>query len=410
MLTLLSYVKKDPKEEKEGKGWVLKILCALHCTSSYLAIKILQPNSFSYGGNGCIKKEFEGKERHFVDPFRFMFYKICKDLKFVQANKVMQNIGQSQGWKRMETAFLLQIKEKGSHQALVNALKEESDPDVSRIRDKADCHSLALLRQLNQSPNDLILEKGRCLIIAQDKYKSNSGFDRRQGTDNDVIYLAQTWREFGCQNPLIRRDIKNADGFRSVIREFQESLKGADFDYVVVCILSHGRKNSKGQEEILGINGKGITTEELKNMLIDANQCPQLLMKPKIFLIQACRGNVENTLDIPKSMTSRCSSQDLELECDSLMDDYKAVPRSSHYYVAYSTPPGYVAYRNPVTGSPFIQAFCKALNDFGHQCYSLTKLMQLTTNDMQNQCYPQTPEVNFNMPGELYFVRSSKNI
>ena len=111
-----------------------KILCALHVLQQYLAIHVLQPGRFGKGGAGRIKKEFEGSENYYVDLKRIMLYRICTNFRQIEAVNLMHRLEPNSSFKRMETSFLAQLVQRGSQNALIEALNEISDPkDISLI-------------------------------------------------------------------------------------------------------------------------------------------------------------------------------------------------------------------------------------------------------------------------------------
>ena len=55
---------------------------------------------------------------------------------------------------------------------------------------------------------------------------------------------------------------------------------------LIVFIMTHGREGGK----LFGSDGKHVTVEEIAS-LFNAINCPELIDKPKIFVIQACRGD-----------------------------------------------------------------------------------------------------------------------
>ena len=107
MRSLITHTQKD-------QSFGDKILCALHLLRQYLAIHILQPGRFGKGGNGRIKKEFEGLENYYVDKNRIMLYKICTNCRQNEAANLMHRLnGSNSNFKRMETAFLTELVKGG---------------------------------------------------------------------------------------------------------------------------------------------------------------------------------------------------------------------------------------------------------------------------------------------------------
>ena len=139
-------------------------------------------------------------------------------------------------------------------------------------------------------------------------------------------------------------------------------------------------------------------------MINDAGQCPQLVDKPKIFLIQACRGNEDNSTSFAK-LPGKIENIIQQVESDSAGSNQL---RESWYFEAYSTPRNYTAYRNPLKGSPFIQSFCQNMNNFGDRCYSLEKIMKEVMKDLERQSPPQCPVFRTCIPKDLYFSKEQR--
>ena len=77
----------------------------------------------------------------------------------------------------------------------------------------------------------------------------------------------------------------------------------------------------------------------------NAEWCPSLANKPKIFLVQACRGSQKGEFPGPNA--------------DNILSDStlsrSRLPKESDFLLAYSSVPGYVSFRMPDSGSFFIQ-------------------------------------------------------
>lgn len=73
--------------------------------------------------------------------------------------------------------------------------------------------------------------------------------------------------------------------------DFSKHPKLKDTDSVVVVIMSHGKLGA-----VMGVNSQSEVSEDddfpLDNIYkhLGPKNCPALLNKPKIILIQACRG------------------------------------------------------------------------------------------------------------------------
>lgn len=71
------------------------------------------------------------------------------------------------------------------------------------------------------------------------------------------------------------------------MRGLCKDIAGKDhtkYDCLLFAVLTHGTKG-----KLYGTDGKLVPVEEITE-LFSGNKCPSLIGKPKIFLLQACRG------------------------------------------------------------------------------------------------------------------------
>lgn len=120
--------------------------------------------------------------------------------------------------------------------------------------------------------------RGICTIINN---KSFSNMNEREGTDADAAALQQLFTHFGFYtsryNNLTGNQMRRL--FKKVAAEDHTK-----YDCLVVAVLTHGTKG-----KLYGTDGRLVPVEEVTEFF-SGNKCPSLAGKPKVFLLQACRG------------------------------------------------------------------------------------------------------------------------
>lgn len=138
------------------------------------------------------------------------------------------------------------------------------------------------------------------------------------------------------------------------------------FDALFLFILSHGTKygicgtdsDAKGELNI-------ITESEILSMF-DSTSCPSLANKPKIFMFQACRG------DLDDQGYSVCDTDAVMVKPP---QNYKInIPNFSEFLLVYPCIPGYTALRNQRYGTYFINALVDELEKY-HRKEDLLKIL-----------------------------------
>ncbi|EDO34460.1 predicted protein [Nematostella vectensis] len=208
--------------------------------------------------------------------------------------------------------------------------------------------------------------RGICLII------SNQHFDKpelrkRDGNEQDVENLKRTFENLHFVVE-IRQD-KTASEMYTIAREFS-SIDHSAYDLFVCCILSHGMLGS-----IYGSDSNLIEINEISSQF-KGNACPTLAHKPKLFFIQACRGQ-----DFDRGIQAD-ATRDMDAS-DAVRQN--AEPNESHFLLGYATPPGYVSWRSQVHGSWYISFLCEVLSTYCER-YDLVTMM-VKVNDKVSEAF-----------------------
>ena len=115
---------------------------------------------------------------------------------------------------------------------------------------------------------------------------------------------------------------------------FDQSTR--DCDCIAVTILTHGSMTE------LYARDASFPAEEIWQPF-EADKCTSLTGRPKLFISQACKGNRKNP--------------GVELD----FDGPNVIPTQNDFIWGFSTMPGDVSWRDPQTGSIYIQTLCKVI-------------------------------------------------
>ncbi|NP_001033059.1 caspase-3 isoform X1 [Monodelphis domestica] len=233
-------------------------------------------------------------------------------------------------------------------------------------------------------------EMGLCIIINNKNFHPNTGMSFRSGTDVDAASLSDTFRslkyEVRIKNDLTCNEITEL--LNSVSKE--DHSQRSSF---ICVILSHG------EEGVIFGTDRSVELKRL-TCFFRGDKCRSLTGKPKLFIIQACRG----------------TELDCGVETDSGTDEDIAcqkIPVEADFLYAYSTAPGYYSWRNSKDGSWFIQALCAVLKQHAHKL----EIMQILTRvnrkvatefesyslDISFHAKKQVPCIMSMLTKELYF-------
>ncbi|XP_044757269.1 caspase-1-like [Coccinella septempunctata] len=185
-------------------------------------------------------------------------------------------------------------------------------------------------------------KRGMALIFNHMNFSSN--LPTRQGTNKDRDDLESLFTKLKfkvkCHNDLTKEQI------RSVLSSVALA-DHTDEDCLVVVILSHGDNRKIFASDT-------HYTPELLWMSFDGIHSPGLIGKPKLFFIQACRGERVD-LGVQFKHTTAVDSTKRE-------DRFISIPVMADILVMYSTVEDFLSWRNPKSGSYFIQSLVRQLS------------------------------------------------
>ena len=129
-----------------------------------------------------------------------------------------------------------------------------------------------------------------------------------------------------------------------MIKRLTENIKEKD-DSFVCCIMAHGKPG------VICADGGEVKIKDLQKEV--GEKCLKLRQKPKIFIIQACRG-----LDADEPMAPPAQDEAEEDEALSAQ-----LSREADFYVAYSTTEDHITLINPRDGCLYLNTLCTVFKE-----------------------------------------------
>lgn len=205
--------------------------------------------------------------------------------------------------------------------------------------------------------------RGLALIFNQERFYWHLRLNNRHGTNADRANLEKRFRDLNFE-------VRSYEDYKQVevldkIREAAEE-DHSDADCFLLAFLSHGE-----DDHVYAYDGK-ISIQDITS-LFKGDKCKSLAGKPKIFVIQACRGDQH---DDPVTV---CDAVDSDLKTNEVVVDASAVhtlPAGADFIMCYSVAEGYYSHRETINGSWYIQDLCEMLRRFGDSL-EFTELLTL---------------------------------
>jgi caspase 7 len=198
-------------------------------------------------------------------------------------------------------------------------------------------------------------KRGKALIFSHWKFERNLRLPDRDGTDADCTNLSNTLSRMNF-DVSVKKDLTYAE-MSQTLREVS-AADHTNEDCLLVAVLSHGASGG-----LIYAKDRQYQVDDLWGNFT-VMKSPTLAAKPKIFLIQACRGEKENNQGKEMKKVPKCGSDGMQSETDSLV--FK-IPNYSDFVIMFSTMPDFVSWRNTKSGTWLVDAFCKTMDNHGYE-------------------------------------------
>ncbi|XP_007537606.1 caspase-14 [Erinaceus europaeus] len=212
----------------------------------------------------------------------------------------------------------------------------------------------------------------------------------REGSEADLEALARMFKQLEFESTVVRDP--TAQQFQEELEKFQQAIDARE-DFVscaFVVLMAHGLEGQlKGEDDQM------VNLENLFEVLNNKN-CLALRAKPKVYIIQACRGEQR---DLGETVGD-------DIVVILTKDGHQTIPTYTDALHIYSTMEGYIAYRHDQEGSCFIQTLVKV---FTENTGSILELLTEVTRQMadaellqEGKARKVNPEIQSTLRKKLY--------
>ena len=246
---------------------------------------------------------------------------------------------------------------------------------------------------------------GIVVIFNNMHFKEHQNKRDRKGSDIDVERLTRVFKELNYRVEI------QADKTSQEMKDLVKTYAQRDYtnDSCFICFfMSHGKELENGKWIIKGTDSVDIGITESMNAFKFTDS---LRNKPKLFFIQACRGETnmptvsiyvreQKKIKITQNDNISANNQNTEQDCVSGMnidvlketleenfltksDESRVSEQFPDFLLASSTVEKYFAFRNRISGSSYIQAFCDVLIDTENKTLNINDMLTLVNTKLE---------------------------
>ena len=216
-------------------------------------------------------------------------------------------------------------------------------------------------------------------------------FSDRLGSCADEEHLYSTWEYLGYDVCVLRN--LTAEDLVQRLRQISKQ-DHENYDSFVCCILSHGYPDG-----VYGADGLQVKIGDIAN-LFKPIECPTLAGKPKMFFIQACRGEKEDPGFVIETDGKVRKNNREETFCDSL-------PEDCDFLFGFATPSGNSAWRNERYGTWYVSHLCEVLTNYylHRDLLSMLTIINFKVSEVfTNQGHKQCPAPVHQLRKQVWFI------
>lgn len=273
---------------------------------------------------------------------------------------------------------------------ITDDVRMENDTDESTLSSQ---DSATSLQDTERKSTSIVSEKAKSykmsstprgfVLIINNEFFPNG--IHRTGAQQDGEMLTRLFTDLGFEVNMMKD--QTAYEIEEALLRFSQLETLHQVDSLVVVLMSHGNN-----ENIYGVDCQKRDIMSLVKFF-DRDRCPAMKNKPKMFIVNACRGDMVDH-NVRLGGTQPCFDR---IHSDSIPTSLdRQPPANSDFVIAYSTFPGYVSLRHEQQGSWFIKNLFEVFRDHSTGEHVMDMLTQVndkvaSMSEEEEVEYSQTP-------------------
>lgn len=233
-------------------------------------------------------------------------------------------------------------------------------------------------------------DPGTIIIFNQEVF-DDENLRMRTGSRRDVNEIITCFQRLGFNiyENNIHHDKTAEDIFKELeaVANDKEAMK--ETNCLILFFLTHGdfRDELHAKDTVL----------TCKQVWAKFAKCEELKHKPKMFVFQACKGDYYTTTSGDANEYNDNTNPAALVDLNS----FSAHPLEADMLLVYATLEGNLSFRNPLTGTWFIQELCKNFSSYGRRddvISMITRTIKCVCGNYYNLDEDKTPEIQKQMP------------
>ncbi|XP_076642964.1 caspase-1 isoform X2 [Halictus rubicundus] len=209
--------------------------------------------------------------------------------------------------------------------------------------------------------------RGRCVILNHRKFEMGPDWNRK-GSEVDVLKITSVFQNVLGFDVITHDDLTTEQIMDTAKRLSEEDHK--DNDCFCMFILTHGTTSDTLYSKDCPYSLKTVWQK------FTGDHCQTLVGKPKLFFVQACRGD---SYDSGVGVYNAGYS-----ETDSVAIVSYKIPTHADFLIAHSTVDGFYSWRSTTEGTVYVQQLCEVIEEHW-QTHDLAEMMTVTARLVANE-------------------------